>query len=147
MKKSLRIISIIVVLLSLLLALSACGTKEAKVTGIEAGITDLDESDFHLSALSDDSTLSKNDYVLNVGEQYRLVVGLTYNGGSRQPGFENANNIKLYFDSDLFQIGEPNANSGQLIYPLECKQNFAYTVILVEGSEEYHTEVIVSTVK
>lgn len=147
MKKSLRTINIIAVLLSMSLVFSACGTKDAKVTGIEAGITDHSEDDFHLSAFLDNSTLIKNDYVLNVGEQYSLVVGFAYYGGSRQPGFENADNIKLYYDSDLFQIGEPSTDTGQLIYPLECKQDFTYTVILVEWSEKYHAEVIVSAVK
>ena len=148
MKKRLCIISLIAVLLSLLsVSFSACGTKDAKVTGIEAGIIGLNENDFHLSTLSDNTTLNNNDYVLNVGEQYRLVVGFTYYGGSRQPGFWHGNDIKLYFDSNLFQIGEPSADTGQLIYPLECKQDFTYAAILIELSEQYHTEVIVSTVK
>ena len=147
MKKRPHTVSGIALLLSLLLTFSACGTKEAKVTGIEAGITDLDANDFRPSALSDDSTLSKNDCVLKVGEQYRLVVGYTYHGGSRQPGFENANTIKLCYDSNLFQIGEPTTDSGQLIYPLACKQEFTYAAILVEASEKYHAEVIVSAAK
>lgn len=147
MKKRLRFISIIAGLLSLLLVLSACGTKDAKVTGIEAGITDLNENEVHLSALSDDSTLNNNDYVLKAGEQYRLVVGLTYNGGSRNPGFGNADAVKLFYDGDLFQIGEPDAEGGELVYPLECRQDFTYAAILVEASEKYHAEVIVSAVK
>lgn len=145
MKKGLRATGITAVIVSALLVLSACGADEAKVTGIEAGITGSNETDYHLSALSDDSTLSENDYVLKVGEPYRLVVGLTYYGGSRQPGLEDADKIKLYFDGDLFQIGEPSTDSGQIIYPLECKQNFTYAAILVEESGKYAAEVIVST--
>ena len=147
MKKGLRTIGITAILVSALLILSACGADEAEVTGIEAGITGPNETDFHLSALSDDSTPSENDYVLKVGEPYRLVVGLTYYGGSRQPGLESADDIKLYYDGDLFQIGEPSTDSGQIIYPLECKQDLTYAAILVEESGKYAAEVIVSTVK
>lgn len=146
MKKGLRIISVTACLLTLLLVCSACGTMYAEVTGLEAGITGLDETDFYLSPLSDNSTLNENDYVLRAGEPYRLVVELTYSGGSRQPGFASADGITLRYDRDLLQIGEPSTESGRLTYPLECRRDFTCGEILVESSEGFHAEVIISAV-
>lgn len=138
----------VIVLIALSLAsFAACGTSYGKITGIRAGIINFgSDGDCYSKECTDDSTLAENDYIIRVGEQYQIVVQLTYTGGSIQPGIESAENVKIVFDSNLLQIGEPSANHGNLYYPLACKNEFTCTAILIEDGD-YHAEVIVSAVK
>ena len=139
---------------TLLLALSlasftACGTSEGRITGIRAGIINFgSDGDSYSKDCIDDSTMTENDYLVNVGEQYQIVIELTYTGGSIVPGIESeaAKDIKLILDDGLLHIGEPSANHGYLYYPFECKIEFTCAAILIEYGE-FHTEVIVSTRK
>ena len=145
MKKLLVVILIVLSFISL----CSCGTGFAKITGIRAGIISFgSDGDSYCKDCIDDSTLTENDYIVKVGEQYQIVIALTFTGGSIVPGFESdaAKDIKLIFDGDLLQIGEASTNHGYLYYLLECKNEFTCAAILIEY-EEYHTEVIISTMK
>ena len=145
MKKLLVVIFMVLSFVSL----CSCGTGYAEITGVGAAIINFDSNgDIYSKDCVDDSTLTENDYIVKVGERYQIVIELTFTGGSIVPGFESdaAKDIKLIFDSDLLQIGEASANHGYLYYPLECKNEIICAAILIEYGE-YHTEVIVSTVK
>ena len=143
-----KLLVVILMVLSFV-SLCSCGTGYAEITGIRAGIINFgSEGDSYRQDCIDDSTLTENDYIVKAGEQYQIVIELTFTGGSIIPGFESdaAADIKLIFDDDLLQIREASANHGYLYYPLECKKEFTCAAILIEYGE-YHTEVIVSTVK
>ena len=145
MKKLLVVIFMVLSFVSL----CSCGTGYAEITGIRAGIINCgSDGDSYRQECINDSTLTENDYLIKVGERYQIVIELTFTGGSIVPGFESdaAKDIKLIFDSDLLQIGEASANHGYLYYPLECKNQIICAAILIEY-EEYHTEVIISTMK
>lgn len=145
MKKLLLVILMAVLFVSL----CSCGTGYAEITGVGAAIINFDSNgDIYSKDCVDDSTLTENDYLIKVGERYQIVIELTFTGGSIVPSFESdaAEDIKLIFDGDLMQIGKASANHGYLYYPFECKNEFTCAAILIEYGE-YHTEVIVSTMK
>ena len=126
--------------------LTACMTY-AKTTGIMADIVSFGSDGYgYEQACANPDTLAENDYLVKVAERYQIVIRLIFTGGSIVPGYESAKNVKLIYDGNLMQIGEPSANNGRLYYPLECKSEFTCAAILIEDGE-YHAEIIVSAVK
>jgi len=81
--KRLSIIICTLYLMLLPFGLTACGTTEAKVTGIMAGIgTERNHPFVYGNPFEDNETITENDYILQVGESYLLGVTFTQYGGS-----------------------------------------------------------------
>ncbi len=125
--------------------LTACGTTEAKVTGIMAGIGTEEHHPFvYGNPFEDNETITENDYILQVGESYLLGVTLTQYGGSIVHSIVT-DAITLKYDVEILEITLPDEKEGvEVYYNLSCKKAVVNTAIIVEVSDEYTATVIIS---
>lgn len=115
----------------------------AKITGIKVSVV-LPDADNYSDALADGSTLCENDYVLATGKSYQLTVEYTASGGSKFPGFDDINDIELFYDSEIFKITPPNVEFVQTVrYELVCLRSVNYAAVIVQEGE-YTASVIIS---
>lgn len=126
-------------------SLTACGTTEAKVTGIMAGIgTEQNHPFVYGNPFEDNETIADNDYILQVGESYLLGVTLTQYGGSIVRSI-NTEVISLKYDAEVLEITPPEKNEAMTVfYKLSCKKSVTYTAVIVEVDGEYFDTVIIS---
>ncbi len=141
-------LSIIICTLCLMLlpfGLTACGTTEAKVTGIMAGIgTERNHPFVYGNPFEDNETITENDYILQVGESYLLGVTFTQYGGSIVRSI-NTKIISLKYDVEVLEITLPEEKEGmEVYYNLTCKKAVVNTVVIVEVDGEYSDTVIIS---
>lgn len=141
-------LSIIICTLCLMLlpfGLTACGTTEAKVTGIMAGIGTEEHHPFvYGNPFENNETITENDYILQVGESYLLGVTLTQYGGSIVRSI-NTEVISLKYDAEVLEITPPEKNEAMTVfYKLSCKKSVTYTAVIVEVDGEYFDTVIIS---
>ena len=144
MKKIFTTLCLFCVLL-LPFGLTACGTTEAKVTGIMAGIgTERNHPFVYGNPFEDNETITENDYILQVGESYLLGVTLTQYGGSIVRSI-NTEVISLKYDAEVLEITPPEKNEAMTVfYKLSCKKSVTYTAVIVEVDGEYFDTVIIS---
>lgn len=135
--------SVCVLLLSF--GLTACGTDEAKVTGIAAGIgTEQNHPFAYGNPFEDKETIIENDYNLQVGESYILGVTFTQYGGSIVRSI-NTEVISLKYDAEVLEITPPEEKEGmEVYYNLTCKKAVVNTAVIVEVDGEYSDTVIIS---
>lgn len=126
-------------------SLTACGTTEAKVTGIMAGIgTEQNHPFVYGNPFEDNETIADNDYILQVGESYLLGVTFTQYGGSIVRSIIT-DVITLKYDVEVFEITPPEEKEGvEVYYNLSCKKAVVNTVVIVEVNGEYSDTVIIS---
>ncbi len=143
-------LSIIICTLCLMLlpfGLTACGTTEAKVTGIMAGIgTERNHPFVYGNPFEDNETITENDYILQVGESYLLGVTFTQYGGSKVRSI-NTEIISLKYDAEVLEITPPEEKEGmEVYYNLTCKKAVVNTAVIVEVDNygEYSYTVIIS---
>ena len=143
-------LSIIICTLCLMLlpfGLTACGTTEAKVTGIMAGIgTEQNHPFVYGNPFEDNETITENDYILQVGESYLLGVTFTQYGGSKVRSI-NTEIISLKYDAEVLEITPPEEKEGMKVYyNLTCKKAVVNTAVIVEVDNygEYSYTVIIS---
>ena len=143
-------LSIIICTLCLMLlpfGLTACGTTEAKVTGIMAGIgTERNHPFVYGNPFEDNETITENDYILQVGESYLLGVTFTQYGGSKVRSI-NTEIISLKYDAEVLEITPPEEKEGMKVYyNLTCKKAVVNTAVIVEVDNygEYSYTVIIS---
>lgn len=150
MKKLILLFCSLCMILSL--SLTACGSTEAKIYGIRAfvglpedngqyGITD--------SPLADKTTLVENDFVLEIGKTYDLLVDYIAGGGSQYPVLFAENFVLKYaaYIFDIVPVYDENClgeNKPLRYYNLTCKQATSYSTIIIEANEQYTCNVIVS---
>lgn len=144
MKKIFTTLCLFCVLL-LPFGLTACGTTEAKVTGIMAGIgTERNHPFVYGNPFEDNETITENDYILQVGESYLLGVTFTQYGGSIVHSIVT-DAITLKYDVEILEITLPDEKEGvEVYYNLSCKKAVVNTAIIVEVSDEYTATVIIS---
>ena len=144
MKKIFTTLCLFCVLL-LPFGLTACGTTEAKVTGIMAGIgTERNHPFVYGNPFEDNETITENDYILQVGESYLLGVTFTQYGGSIVHSIVT-DAITLKYDVEILEITLPDEKEGvEVYYNLSCKKAVFNTAIIVEVSDEYTATVIIS---
>lgn len=127
--------------------LTACGTTEAKVTGIMAGIGTEEHHPFvYGNPFEDNETITENDYILQVGESYLLGVTFTQYGGSKVRSI-NTEIISLKYDAEVLEITPPEEKEGMKVYyNLTCKKAVVNTAVIVEVDNygEYSYTVIIS---
>lgn len=143
-------LSIIICMLCIILlpfGLTACGTTEAKVTGIMAGIgTERNHPFVYGNPFEDNETITENDYILQVGESYLLGVTFTQYGGSKVRSI-NTEIISLKYDAEVLEITPPEEKEGMKVYyNLTCKKAVVNTAVIVEVDNygEYSYTVIIS---
>lgn len=141
-------ISIIICMLCIMLlpfSLTACGTTEAKVTGIMAGIgTERNHPFVYGNPFEDNETITENDYILQVGESYLLGVTFTQYGGSKVRSM-NTEIISLKYDVEVLEITPPEEKEDMVVYyNLTCKKAVVNTVIIVEVDGEFSDTVIIN---
>lgn len=143
-------LSIIICTLCLMLmpfGLTACGTTEAKVTGIMAGIgTERNHPFVYGNPFEDNETITENDYILQVGESYLLGVTFTQYGGSIVHSIVT-DAITLKYDVEILEITLPDEKEGvEVYYNLSCKKAVVNTAVIVEVDNygEYSYTVIIS---
>lgn len=143
-------LSIIICTLCLMLlpfGLTACGTTEAKVTGIMAGIgTERNHPFVYGNPFEDNETITENDYILQVGESYLLGVTFTQYGGSKVRSI-NTEIISLKYDAEVLEITPPEEKEDmEVYYNLTCKKAVVNTAVIVEVDNygEYSYTVIIS---
>ena len=141
-------ISIIICMLCIMLlpfSLTACGTTEAKVTGIMAGIgTERNHPFVYGNPFEDNETITENDYILQVGESYLLGVTFTQYGGSKVRSM-NTEIISLKYDVEVLEITPPEEKEDMVVYyNLTCKEAVVNTVIIVEVDGEFSDTVIIN---
>ena len=141
-------LSIIICMLCIILlpfGLTACGSDEAKVTGIMAGIgTERNHPFVYGNPFEDNETITENDYILQVGESYLLGVTFTQYGGSIVHSIVT-DAITLKYDVEILEITLPDEKEGvEVYYNLSCKKAVVNTAIIVEVSDEYTATVIIS---
>lgn len=126
-------------------SLTACGTTEAKVTGIMAGIgTEQNHPFVYGNPFEDNETIADNDYILQVGESYLLGVTFTQYGGSIVRSIIT-DVITLKYDVEVLEITPPEEKEGvEVYYNLSCKKAVVNTVVIVEVNGEYSDTVIIS---
>ena len=144
MKKIFTTLCLFCVLL-LPFGLTACGTTEAKVTGIMAGIGTEEHHPFvYGNPFENNETITENDYILQVGESYLLGVTFTQYGGSIVHSIVT-DAITLKYDVEILEITLPDEKEGvEVYYNLSCKKAVVNTAIIVEVSDEYTATVIIS---
>lgn len=127
--------------------LTACGSDEAKVTGIAAGIgTEQNRPFVYDNPFYDSETITENDYILQVGESYLLGVTFTQYGGSKVSSI-NTEIISLKYDTEILAITLPEEKEGmEVYYNLTCKKSVSYTAVIIEVDGEYFNSVIISAV-
>lgn len=136
--------------LFLVFGLKGCGSDEAKIYGITAGVgTEQIDPFVYGNSLGDNETITENDYILQVGQNYLFCVGFIQYGGSKVRSMK-AEEISLKYDTEVLEITSPDENKGlDVYYNLTCKKSVAYTAIIVEfddaySTNEYSTTVIIS---
>lgn len=139
-------LSIIICTLCLMLlpfGLTACGTTEAKVTGIMAGIgTEQNHPFVYGNPFEDNETIADNDYILQVGQNYLLGVALLQSGGSILNNL-STEFITLKYDSEILEITPPEEKEGaEVYYNLTCKKSVQYTAVIVEVGGYSYTVII-----
>ena len=107
MKKKLSIfVSFLLLILSL--TLTACGSTKAKVYGIVAciGLPEDDDAAYGVynSPYADKTTLVKDDYVLEVGKTYHILVAYSAGGGSQYPAIANPESVIFNYDTNALEI-------------------------------------------
>ncbi len=128
----------------LLFGLTACGSTTAKIYGIHACVELPENGNVFSYTLADENTLFENDYVLQYGQTYHLLVAYTAGGGSQYPVM-SVDAIKLYYDDNALEINQPIENIDEVIcYQLTCKESIAYTAVIIEVDGEYFDTVIIS---
>lgn len=144
MKKIFTALCLFCVLL-LPFSLTACGSTEAKVIGIMAGIgTEQNHPFVYGNPFEDNETITENDYILLIGESYLLGVTLTQYGGSIVRSI-NTEVISLKYDAEVLEITPPEKNEAMTVfYKLSCKKSVTYTAVIVEVDGEYFDTVIIS---
>lgn len=142
MKKIFTALCLFCVLL-LPFGLTACGTTEAKVTGIMAGIGTEEHHPFvYGNPFENNETITENDYILQVGESYLLGVTLTQYGGSIVRSI-NTEVISLKYDAEVLEITPPEEKEGaEVYYNLTCKKSVQYTAVIVEVGGYSYTVII-----
>lgn len=134
-------------LLIISLTLTACGSTYAEIYGIVACIglpEDDDAYGVYNSPFADKTTLEKNDYVLEVGKTYHILVAYSAGGGSKYPVIANPESVIFHYDTDNLEIQSIMPNDGTIKhYALSCKQAIRYSAILIE-LDEYSYTIIVS---
>lgn len=137
-------------LLIISLTLTACGSTYAEIYGIVACIglpEDDDAYGVYNSPFADKTTLEKNDYVLEVGKTYHILVAYSAGGGSKYPVIANPESVIFHYDTDNLKIQSIMPNDGAIKhYALSCKQAIRYSAILIE-LDEYSYTIIVSTTR
>ena len=145
--KRLSIIICTLYLMLLPFGLTACGTTEAKVTGIMAGIgTERNHPFVYGNPFEDNETITENDYILQVGESYLLGVTFTQYGGSKVRSI-NTEIISLKYDAEVLEITPPEEKEDmEVYYNLTCKKAVVNTAVIVEVDNygEYSYTVIIS---
>lgn len=144
MKKIFTALCLFCVLL-LPFGLTACGTTEAKVTGIMAGIGTEEHHPFvYGNPFENNETITENDYILQVGESYLLGVTLTQYGGSIVRSI-NTEVISLKYDAEVLEITPPEEKEDMVVYyNLTCKKAVVNTVVIVEVDGEFSDTVIIN---
>lgn len=141
MKKIFVILSTICLLL-LSFGLTACGSTEAKIVGINVRLCSAENDPEML--VSDSTTLAENDYVLQIEQGYRLRIGYAATGGSRYP-IIRSESISLKYDKEVLEILPPDETIGDvLFFNISLKKSVAYTAILVEVDGKYFEIVVIS---
>ena len=129
-------------ILLLSFGLTACGSTKAKINGIRSCVGLPENGKVFSSTLADETTLTENDYNLQSGKTYYLLIAYSASGGSRYPAMP-AEKIKLYYDDKTLEIGQAlNGNDEVIYYPLTCKKEVAYAAIIVEVDEYTYTVII-----
>ena len=142
MKKVYSILFILCIYLSL--GLIGCGRGKAEISNIYVSVV-LPNEDNYSSVLSNKSTLTENDYILQVEENYHLTVEYVASSGSQYPVM-SSKNIKLYYDTDFLEISQTSEDYAKIMhYNLICKRSVAYTTIIVEVDGKYFHNIIIST--
>ena len=149
MKKKLSIFVSFLLLIILSLTLTACGSTKAKIYGIVAciGLPEDDDAAYGVynSPYADKTTLVEDDYVLEVGKTYHILVAYSAGGGSQYPVITNPESVIFNYDTDALEIQFVTPNDGEIKhYALTCKQAIRYSAILIE-LDEYSYTIIVST--
>lgn len=141
--KRLSIIICTLCIMLLSLGLTACGTTEAKVTGIMAGIgTEQNHPFVYGNPFENNETITENDYILQVGESYLLGVTFTQYGGSIVRSIVT-DVITLKYDTEILEITPPEKKEGmEVYYNLTCKKAVVNTAVIVEVDGEYFDTVI-----
>lgn len=139
-----KIFSVLICILctiSLLFGLSACGSDEAKVSGIYVSVV-IPDDDNYSDALADGSTAIKNAYALQVGNEYDLTIEYCASGGSKYP-ILTIDDIVLRYNTDIFKITRPAENHMQVArFKLTCKYAVDYSAVLIEVREYSHSVII-----
>ena len=141
--KRLSIIICTLYLMLLPFGLTACGSDEAKVTGIMAGIgTERNHPFVYGNPFEDNETITENDYILQVGESYLLGVTFTQYGGSKVRSI-NTEIISLKYDTEVLEITPPEEKEGaEVYYNLTCKKSVQYTAVIIEVGGYSYTVII-----
>ncbi|MCX4312350.1 MAG: hypothetical protein OSJ83_00610 [Clostridia bacterium] len=131
--------------------LTACGSDYAKIYGIVACVGASEDNDptygVYYSPYADKTTLAEDDYILEVGKTYHILVDYSYGGGSRVPVITDAESVIFKYDTDALEIQSVTPNDRQVKhYSLICKQAIRYSAILIE-LDEYSYTLIVSANK
>ena len=124
--------------------LTACGSTKAKIYGIHTCIGLPENGNVFNYTLADENTPFENDYLLQCGQTYHLLVAYSAGRGSQYPVM-SAKTIKLYYDDNALEINQPFESIDEVIcYQLTCKNSIAYTAVIVEVEGEYSSTVIIS---
>lgn len=134
--------SVCVMLLSF--SLTACGSTKAKIHGIHTCVGLPENGKTFSNTLADENTTFENDYILQYGQTYHLLVTYTAGGGSQYPVL-SADNVKLYYDDNVLEIKQPVESIDDVIcYQFTCKESITCTAVIIEVDGEYTTSVIIS---
>jgi len=139
MKRFSFFVVIYIVSAFLLLSFVACGSTVCKITGCYGGIVRQGEyySDDAQNPFTDKSTVMENDYLLEVGKAYDLIVSYTATGGSRFPVM-SAENVRLRYDADALEISLVSESTGEVLrYGLICKHAVINAAVIAEVYGKY----------
>lgn len=123
--------------------LTACGSKWAEVVGLYAAVgIDKNYTFGNDSPFSNNETVTDNDYIVQVGQNYLLGVAYIQRNGSRLHCL-NTDNITLKYDSEVLEITPPEEKEGaEVYYNLTCKKIVQYTAVIIEVGEYSYTVII-----
>lgn len=130
------------VLFILCISLTACGSGESKLTGISAQVA-FENDEFYsenLNLILNDKTPIENDYALRADRKYNLLVTYTWRG-SKAP-ILNADDVKLNYDNDCFEIKALKNNDSYARFELSIKRAVINSVIIIEVGDFFDTVII-----
>lgn len=127
------------------------GTEAGEMVGVDGDIYAYDEinacADYSKN-LANAQTAFANDYILEVGKTYVLLVGARQSGGSIQIGLDSED-ITFLYDNDIFNIepigGNGRPDYGVPSYYFTVKTECRFSSIIICANNFYECLVISAT--